>query len=335
MSTEQIFIDTKEKTHLGDISKRTIRTVSIGNKTKTAVKSYKQLSIQYYILNNNNYILTSDLVYNIDGTYYKNRTQGSETIKASNLQTSLFLNNRISASLDRQQVGEYERLFSCVTADYSENQSSEKGFVSNIFSILKNGELYIGGTVCGKNGQALVNNFLLRDLPNEIKITDEFLSVKRRINEETEQEDWGLHLNFEKLYDTRTGDNLINTIVQHVEAKALISHKHQIKKLTITTDTESSKTEIKWLHLPFGYEQGEVNINMSGLIKGLLCGGEIEDSTVPHKKYKFVKAIPIFIQDNKTYKIPLECINSFTEYEGGATGGTGTSGYSLIDPVGE
>ena len=51
LSTEQIFIDTKEKTHLGDISKRTIRTVSIGNKTKTAVKSYKQLSIQYYILN--------------------------------------------------------------------------------------------------------------------------------------------------------------------------------------------------------------------------------------------------------------------------------------------
>ena len=335
LSSEKIFIDTKEKTHLGDIFKETIRTVLIGNKTKTSIKNYKQISIQYYDLNNNNYIINNDLVYNVDGVYYKNRTQKTETINASNLQTSLFLNNRISASLDRQIVGEYERLFSCVTADYSENQSSEKGFVSNIFSILKNGELYIGGTVCGKNGQALVNNFLIRDLPNEIKITDEFLSVKRRINEETEQEDWGLHLNFEKLYDTRTGDNLINTIVQHVEAKALISHKHQIKKLTITTDTESSKTDIKWLHLPFGYEQGEVNINMSGLIKGLLCGGEIEDSTVPHKKYKFVKAIPIFIQDNKTYEIPLECINSFTEYEGGATGGTGTSGYSLIDPVGE
>lgn len=335
LSSEKIFIDTKEKTHLGDVFKETIRTVLTGNKTKTSIKNYKQISIQYYDLNNNNYIIKNDLVYNVEGVYYKNRTQKTETINASNLQTSLFLNNRISASLDRQIVGEYERLFSCVTADYSENQSSEKGFVSNIFSILKNGELYIGGTVCGKNGQALVNNFLIRDLPNEIKITDEFLSVKRRINEETEQEDWGLHLNFEKLYDTRTGDNLINTIVQHVEAKALISHKHQIKKLTITTDTESSKTEIKWLHLPFGYEQDRINISMSGLIKGLLCGGEIEDSTVPHKKYKFVKAIPIFIQDNKTYEIPLECINSFTEYEGGATGGTGTSGYSLIDPVGE
>ena len=335
LSSEKIFIDTKEKTHLGDVFKETIRTVLIGNKTKTSIKNYKQISIQYYDLNNNNYIIKNDLVYNVEGVYYKNRTQKTETINASNLQTSLFLNNRISASLDRQIVGEYERLFSCVTADYSENQSSEKGFVSNIFSILKNGELYIGGTVCGKNGQALVNNFLLRDLPNEIKITDEFLSVKRRINEETEQEDWGLHLNFEKLYDTRTGDNLINTIVQHVEAKALISHKHQIKKLTITTDAESLKTEIKWLYLPFGYEQDRINISMSGLIKGLLCGGEIEDSTVPHKKYKFVKAIPIFIQDNKTYEIPLECINSFTEYEGGATGGAGTSGYSLIDPVGE
>ena len=335
LSSEKIFIDTKEKTHLGDIFKETIRTVLIGNKTKTSTKSYKQISIQYYDLNNNNYIINNDLVYNVDGVYYKNRTQKTETINASNLQTSLFLNNRISASLDRQMVGEYERLFSCVTADYSENQSSEKGFVSNIFSILKNGELYIGGTVCGKNGQALVNNFLIRDLPNEIKITDEFLSVKRRINEETEQEDWGLHLNFEKLYDTRTGDNLINTIVQHVEAKALISHKHQIKKLTITTDTESSKTEIKWLHLPFGYEQSGVNISMSDLIRGLLCGGEVVDLTNSNKKYKFVKAIPIFIQDNKTYEIPLECINSFTEYEGGAPDGTGTSGYSLIDPVGE
>lgn len=343
LSTEQIFIDTKEKTHLGDISKRTIRTVSIGNKTKTAVKSYKQLSIQYYILNNNNYILTSDLVYNIDGTYYKNRTQGSETIKASNLQTSLFLNNRISASLDRQQVGEYERLFSCVTADYSENQSSEKGFVSNIFSILKNGELYIGGTVCGKNGQALVNNFLIRDLPNEIKITDEFLSVKKRIDEETELEDWGLHLNFEKLYDTRTGDNLINTIVQHVEAKALISHHHQIKKLKVYTEASgntsnnASEQAIRWLYLPINNNYGTMNISVQGLINGLLNGGTIDGNN--HEKYMFDPAIPIFVQPTgkDNYSVPLICLESYTEYEGGsgAAGGSGASGYSLIDPVGE
>lgn len=343
LSTEQIFIDTKEKTHLGDISKRTIRTVSIGNKTKTAVKSYKQLSIQYYILNNNNYILTSDLVYNIDGTYYKNRTQGSETIKASNLQTSLFLNNRISASLDRQQVGEYERLFSCVTADYSENQSSEKGFVSNIFSILKNGELYIGGTVCGKNGQALVNNFLIRDLPNEIKITDEFLSVKKRIDEETELEDWGLHLNFEKLYDTRTGDNLINTIVQHVEAKALISHHHQIKELKVctkasgNTSNNASEQAIRWLHLPINNNYGTMNISVQGLINGLLNGGTIDGNN--HEKYIFDPAIPIFVQPTgkDNYSVPLICLESYTEYEGGsgAAGGSGASGYSLIDPIGE
>lgn len=343
LSSEKIFIDTKEKTHLGDISKRTIRTVSMGNKTKTAVKSYKQLSIQYYILNNNNYILTSDLGYNIDGTYYKNRTQGSETIKASNLQTSLFLNNRISASLDRQQVGEYERLFSCVTADYSENQSSEKGFVSNIFSILKNGELYIGGTVCGKNGQALVNNFLIRDLPNEIKITDEFLSVKKRIDEETELEDWGLHLNFEKLYDTRTGDNLINTIVQHVEAKALISHHHQINELKVytkasgNTSNNASEQAIRWLYLPINNNYGTMNISVQGLINGLLNGGTIDGNN--HEKYIFDPAIPIFVQPtgNDNYSVPLICLESYTEYEGGsgAAGGSGASGYSLIDPIGE
>lgn len=348
LSTEQIFIDTKEKTHLGDISKRTIRTVSIGNKTKTAVKSYKQLSIQYYILNNNNYIITSDLVYNIDGTYYKNRIQGSEIIKASNLQTSLFLNNRISASLNRQTVGEYERLFSCVTADYSENQSSKEGFVTNIFSILKNGELYIGGTVCGKNGQALVNNFLIRDLPNEIKITDEFLSVKKRIDEETEQEDWGLHLNFEKLYDTRTGDNLINTIVQHVEAKALISHHHQIKELKVytkasgnTSNDNAPEQAIRWLHLPINNNYGTMNISAQGLIKGLLNGGTIDGNN--HEKYIFDPAIPIFVQPTgkDNYSVPLICLESYTEYEGGAaggsggSGGSGASGYSLIDPIGE
>ncbi|MGN1311540.1 MAG: hypothetical protein ACI4U4_00830, partial [Bacilli bacterium] len=343
LSTEQTFIDTKEKTHLGDISKMIIRTVSVGNKTKTAVKNYRQLSIQYYTLNNNDYIITNNLVYNVDGTYYKNRTQKSEIINASNLQTSLFLNNRISASLDRQTVGEYERLFSCVTADYSENQSSKEGFVSNIFSILKNGELYIGGTVCGKNGQALINNFLIRDLPNEIKITDEFLSVKKIINEETEQEDWGLHLNFEKLYDTRTGDNLINTIVQHVEAKALISHHHKIKELKVytkvsgdnTSNDDASEQAIKWLYLPINNNYGTMNISVQGLIKGLLNGGTIDGNN--HEKYIFDPAIPIFVQptSNDNYSVPLVCLESYTEYEGGATGGSGASGYSLIDPIGE
>lgn len=333
--TEPIFIDIEDKVQINpDTTKVTILTTTTENKEKTSSKNYKQISYQYYHLQNNNYILKEDFVYNVDGEYYRTRTQTSETISATNLQTSLFLNNRISAALDRQKVGEYERLFSCVTADYTEDADSETGIINNIFSILKNGELYIGGKVCGTNDQPLSGNTSLKNLPNEIKVIEEFLSVKKEIIEDNEQ--WGLYLDFESLYDTRTGEDLISTIVQHVEAAALISHRHKILKINAYVPTDD--TNIKWLYLPKGTYSDGINLTVPQLIQGMLKGGGIKaDNT---HTYQFDPVIPYFAPINESYSVPLVCKESYTEYEGGASGGTsggdGTeaSGYVLIDPIG-
>ena len=83
---------------------------------------------------------TNLTVYDQSGTYFKTYL-GNDEAPSSDGSVGLYLNNKIDLSGNSQDEGtKSSRLFTCCS-------SSGGGELNNILSILKNGSLYIGGTI--------------------------------------------------------------------------------------------------------------------------------------------------------------------------------------------
>ena len=127
---------------------------------------------------------TISTCYKIDNIYYTQLL--GEEVSTNNGSVSLYLNNRtdLASSSDSSS-----RLFVCC------NSQKDKNVVYNIFSILKDGSLHMGGTIKNVTDST--------KLPDQIQLNnDEYLIIK----------DGQLQLSFDSIVDTATQESIVTYI---------------------------------------------------------------------------------------------------------------------------
>lgn len=109
--------------------------------SETTLSNISESTVWYISGSASNLTYHQDVFYRIDNKYYKQKT--SETITptpSTNNNISIYVNN---TTLDKTEQtttpkGYSKRLFSCI-------KKGKNNKINNIFSILDNGTLYIGG----------------------------------------------------------------------------------------------------------------------------------------------------------------------------------------------
>ena len=283
---------------------------------------------------------TSSFYKRQDGTnlYYLSAThqEGTEDTM-TNGQIGLYINNKIGwkNSSDNEEENGTQRLFSCVAIvanktedenkEETENESKQENnenILGNLFTILKNGNLYIGGEVVQDNGEALpepnANN-----LPTNIGINSPILEISNG----------NMYMDFDKIkWRGSDGEevDLVTYIAQQIadSGAVLVRHRHEIKKLIIPNESTSKE----------GFWFGKMAINKENLfdkqvtwsdLQNLFTKGEVFADSNGVKGIKFSHC---FYANDGDSKIYLDLTDTYTEYAGALSGGA-VSGAALADPV--
>lgn len=252
-----------------------------------------------------------------DGTkfFYTEQEIIQTTHQNANQSTVLFLNNKLSNTLSNEN----ERLICCATKndDINNTPGNQRNGTTNIFSILKNGFLYMGGNIKDINDN---NINAPAEIPDEIKVDGEFLRISM-----DKSNNWGMYLRFDSFYDLESGNNLFDTINEKIAEMKLIRHKHEIKQFNAKVDNVDNQSK-QYIYLPdkISRESFDRIFNtgsIKDILKAMLYGGVA--CGIPFSRRGLLM--------NEEYE--YECSNSYTEYSGGANDGqsSGTdSGTGLL-----
>lgn len=130
----------------------------------------------------------------------------------------LFINNKISLNSTNEELAEYaiyydeninKRVF-CCTGIGEDNADK-----NNIFTILKNGNLFIGGQILYPNGDTTAN-ITINNLPDVIRIDNPKIKMTS---------DGTISMDFNNFKDM-TGNSIVETITNAIESIKLIRHNH-------------------------------------------------------------------------------------------------------------
>ena len=256
--------------------------------------------------------------------YYSNLLEGKEDINISEDDNiGIFINNKKMASASSTNT---ERLFSCVKL--------EKDKYKNIFSILDDGSLYIGGTVkeiIEKNEKNTLSNFA-----DEITIEKDDNTILLGKN--------GIEIGNLNIQEYVEGK--IDEVISTVSNLGLITHNHEIggKKVNTTNEEKSSS----WMNFEY------IKQNNSNTLKGeVKVGTTISNSQEITSKLKDGKiGILTTTQsgntatDNQVYQIHWLPIRDFfdkmelqimpgetTENTGAASGSISTATYYVEEDI--
>ena len=153
----------------------------------------------YYDENNANIIyLTEDII------------EGESKLKEGRV--GLYINNKIAWQQNKTQSA-HERLFCCAV-------NNDTDPVQNIFTIKKNGSLYMGGKIKDINNNDLMNS---ANIPDSVMID--------RKDADIAIEDGIMYINFNRIKDPETTKTLVQAIADAVSSVRLIQHKHQISQI--------------------------------------------------------------------------------------------------------
>lgn len=204
----------------------------------SSISSDKNINIQileYYDLNDiPNGQNTNELeplytnYYNVDNKYFLDKVENQITKQSTEGVIGLYLNNRIN--LDKENsVNEGKknnlRLLCCGINVKGDKETQ----VNNIFTIKKDGTLYIGGKILnpddsstsGSNQDKTNNKTLSIDnLPDEIIIGDPEIEI--------DAESGTFRINFGNLVDTKSNLDLKQYVSDEIQAAALQIHSHNI-----------------------------------------------------------------------------------------------------------
>ena len=153
----------------------------------------------------------------------------------------------------------------------------------NIFTILKNGELHIGGIIQDMEDKDIE---LSKSLPTDIKVTESGIKI----------EGGYMYMDLSKFRDMSTGDDILNIINSTVADASVGYHAHEIKQLNLKikdTPSEYSILPTKVTAPTWKSALGEIsidgNINNISLVFGrlidLLAGNTVEFDSDKHAKY--------------------------------------------------
>ena len=152
------------------------RTIKIYNGYATVTPVVSDSAIQtilndVYERQGNDYVNISPMTtYQINGEYYLHRTPGGGGTTPSNAEVGLYLNNPALPNSEYQPTGNgIERLF--VICSQLNNQ------VANIFTVLKDGSAYFGGTIVGESNALSVSDKITIENP-QMKVADGKLYIK-------------------------------------------------------------------------------------------------------------------------------------------------------------
>lgn len=175
-------------------------------------RTFYNLTTPHYGLANfsvNVYLLETTMVYekNEEAFYLKAKKTETSSSDSKKGNVALYLNN--TADFKDYTAGELaqSRLFVCCT------QTDNEPTVKNIFSVLKNGNLYIGGQIqSAENKDASIN---ATDLPDRISIKNAGIQITGN----------SLIINFSNIQDNR-GRNLSEYINDAVSPYSKVGHTH-------------------------------------------------------------------------------------------------------------
>lgn len=249
--------------------------------------------------------------------------------EVSDGKVGLYINNKIAWKKDKETSGD-ERIFSCVI-------NNDNSPVHNIFTIKKNGSLYMGGEVKSIDGTPLNDS---TNIPDQVVID----AVGER-GADIAIENGVMYINFNNIYDPDTKQTLVQAIAKAVTDAKLISHRHQIEEIRAKLDDsgyfvylpspEDLNEFSKTLSLDNSYTVKDYFKNNPLALLNLFVTGSLQLSytDMPQMKrtLKFSNKIPVA---NQEYL--WKCIGTYTAYAGEASGGGGSSDvgdiYGLLDP---
>ena len=198
--------------------------------TAEELKVYFQNSGQLNEKQTLNLILTSDgydkdqkKTTNLPYSYWSNKTYTGEKTDPSGKgdDTSaigLFINNKISLDSTNEELAEYavyydenvnKRIFCC--SGLGEDNSNK----NNIFTILKNGNLFIGGQILYPDGSSTAN-MKMSKMPDVVRIDNPKIKMTN---------DGTVYMDFNNFKDMNN-NSIIETITNAVESIKLIRHNH-------------------------------------------------------------------------------------------------------------
>ena len=271
----------------------------------------------------------------------------------------LFINNKISLEQETTQEDPEisKRIFSCIIATSESSEDSEDsdttkankennssaGLIKrNILSILKNGQLLIGGTVEGPDGD--LTNTLINNIPDEIKIVDPQILMTQ---------DGTIRMDFDK-FENMQGQSLSETISSAIASIKLQNHNHDMNTWKIESDKNSGNdvkfiyslicngnmnwnnsitgsapstaaqelsTKLAWINLNQEFFKNKTEAELK---KFIFSGFGTVEKNAFEKNSSIVK-IPIF---DVMYKA-----SGTTGNRGGGSSSTATTGYYLTDPL--
>lgn len=240
----------------------------------------------------------------------------------------LYINNKIALE---DQVSGDERLFCCA--------KDTDGKAKNIFSIKKDGSLYMGGDIYDKSGSSLLTHS--SKITDEIQIKNADIWIERGV----------MYLDFHNIRD-KNGIPLDEAISTAVASIKLVRHNHEIKKIT-----GSFSTEGQFAYLPTEEDLFVTTINIPGASQGLTVIQHLLKQNADKEYVNLHEIFEMFYRGwyevtgnagskQKIYfsnKLPIagvpytiDCQNTYTEYTGtGSEGGGGSTSietYGLLDP---
>lgn len=266
-------------------------------------------------------------LYLVNNRYFEEASTVTTPEKETNGEVALYINNKIS--WDETRETKDQRLFSCCVND-SNN-------IINLFTIKKDGTLYMGGDIKDIKGGTIDS---LLAMPDEIQIENSFLKISAA--------DEKMYISFDNIYDPTGQYTLKDYVTDEVSSVMLQRHRHEIKQLNATIKRNDEDKETKYFYF-ISRKQWDAIKKMTVSIEGGHYSGTFEEwitkdfgnfvfftetgmfapNGIDKGEHPFVADIIIPIVGQK---YDYACDNSYTEYEGSGTSGT-RSFYAVYDPI--
>lgn len=276
----------------------------------------------------------SPFYYNNDSNYgFVNQQEQEVIIPATQGAVGLYINNKIA--LENQDQSGDQRLFCCAKNIEEVNDA----VTNNIFTIKKDGSLYMGGILCDENGNNITSSASVND---KVKVKDADIFIEKGV----------MYIAFDKIKDPTTGRSLVDALADVVAGIKLIRHRHEIKQIYGSFSSTGN-----FAYLP-AKEDLEKTINLPGYSGETLQQYLTSSSDVSGLNLRLIHLLELFstgqtdlLGNNSsaqkmyfTNKVlvaeqeyTMNCVNTFTEYVGSGSEGEGGNvsieTYGILDPA--
>ena len=284
---------------------------------------YKAEIVQYYLIDDTTGpvdLRTETLYPGTSPYYYRNVVKEEHEVPETTGTIGLYLNNKVAWKQDAEDVGD-QRIFCCSMRNETDQ---------NIFTIKKNGNLYMGGTIKAIEGKEVASG----EISDYITIEDAYLKI----------EDGKWCMDFDNIYDIN-GENLVEYIAGKVSEKKLIRHNHEIKTIQGTID-ELPESSCVYLPTRDDLDQSWDGITLAQVFTMMMSSNPkklLDLIVIGYTSFQYDTTHTVTI--NFHQKVPvlgekyiINCIDTLTETAGqdseNSGGGGGTfSNWGFRDPI--